>query len=436
MSSSCLFPVNRIPRASNKQGTYPFVRLLDSTSFNSLPSSPMIRAGDTNDVDPNLPPSPRSRQRPCIAAQDKNASTHSISATSGPSSANPRLTLVTLSRGAHTFTPTLTWYLPIPATSSSPSALSVIANGPACTNRYPIARLGYAALAYVGSPCSSTSSVASSPASSSDTRGVVIVVGGEAIVRSSGTRSRRELGRRVGEMERMESAEPGRTPVGDSSERRDATDPERERPTPKGSELRNAAGIVKLLGLVACGVGVTFLFSRIWTPLGPGGGGARVAVRVSGASAFASESGRVPLVWPRPSRISRARLRSPAVTSTDALVSSLSDEDEESWLDDVGDVTGDVVGVDDSLEWRKSEVRRMSLDLRLLLRNQERRFFLSLVSGPGSSIASGALGDDRCPEVGGAVDLRCTSRDFLLSSWAKCWDTASILLNWRREDVM
>ena len=150
----------------------------------------------------------------------------------------------------------------------------------------------------------------------------------------------------------------------------------------------------------------------------------RVAVRASGASVLESVAGRVV----RPSRISRARLRSSAATSTDARlsaatstdarVSSLSDEEEVPSLDDVGDVMGDVVGVDwlDS-EWRKIEVRSMSPDLRPLLRNHDRRLFLTFWSALGSSMASGALGEAWCQEEG-TVDLRSTSRDLLFTSWA------------------
>ena len=255
------------------------------------------------------------------------------------------------------------------------------------------------------------------------------------MVRSSGTRSRRELGRRAGEVERTESAEPGRAPVpvGDSSERRDATDPERERERPaKGRELMNAAGSVKPLALfvfvfgagVGVGVGVSGVeVEASWTGAWAGAGSEaervtmRVAVRASGASAVEEESGRAL----RPSRMSRARLRSSTDTSTDARLSSLSDEEEEDpSFEDVGDATGEAVGVDwfDS-EWRKIEVRRMRLDLRPLLRSHERRFFLTLVSGTGSSVASGALGDACCHEEG-TVGLRSTSRDLLVTSWANC----------------
>ena len=261
------------------------------------------------------------------------------------------------------------------------------------------------------------------------------------MVRSSGTRSRRELGRRAGEVERTESAEPGRAPVpvGDSSERRDATDPERERERPaKGRELMNAAGSVKPLALfvfvfgAGVGVGVGVPGAEVeasWMAAGAGSEAERVTMRVvvrvvvrvtvraSGTSAVEEESGRAL----RPSRMSRARLRSSTATSTDARLSSLSDEEEEDpSFEDVGDATGEAVGVDwfDS-EWRKIEVRRMRLDLRPLLRSHERRFFLTLVSGTGSSVASGALGDACCHEEG-TVGLRSTSRDLLVTSWANC----------------
>ena len=259
------------------------------------------------------------------------------------------------------------------------------------------------------------------------------------MVRSSGTRSRRELGRRAGEVERTDSAEPGRAPVGDSSERRDATDPERERERPaKGRELMNAAGSVKPLALfvfvfgAGVGVGVGVPGAEVeasWMAAGAGSEAERVTMRVivrvvvrvtvraSGTSAVEEESGRAL----RPSRMSRARLRSSTATSTDARLSSLSDEEEEDpSFEDVGDATGEAVGVDwfDS-EWRKIEVRRMRLDLRPVLRSHERRFFLTLVSGTGSSVASGALGDACCHEEG-TVGLRSTSRDLLVTSWANC----------------
>ena len=318
--------------------------------------------------------------------------THSICATSGPSSPSPRRTVVTHARGAHTFTPTLTWYRPRPGTSSPPAA-SVIANGPACANRYVAGRVGYAALAYVGSPCSSTSLSLSGSSVRRALPGrivaepvdpVLVLVGlvGVVVV-FSGTRPRRELARRPSmESDRRELIEPGRDSAAAMN------------------DVGVGTGLPVGVDAALCPppVAVVFAFAFEFLFVSPPAAAGVVGVLGVGAG----DAG--PVSCRRPSRIDSARLRSSEMLSTLERTPppSLS---EGASLEELEDGAEGAL----ALLLRKSAASRTRPERRPLWRNRENRCFLpSSSSGePGVGARAGVgVGDEGKEDGGGFLERR------------------------------